>query len=80
MSSITPQISKIPSNGDPKNFNILQFSGIDLAESPFSTSAGSASDMLNLYVNAEGVLATRPRLEWCGEGVANDYIVEDAIK
>ena len=62
MSSVTPRLLAVPSGGAPKIFNITNFSGINTAENPFSTSSTSAKDSLNLYINDEGTLATRPRL------------------
>lgn len=64
MSSIAPRLQAIPSNGESKLFNITDFSGIDNAENPFATSPSSAKDALNLYINDEGTLATRPRLHF----------------
>lgn len=62
MSGIIPQTQALPANSDSKLFNITSFGGVNYAENPFITSASTASEMKNLYVNDEGTLVTRPRL------------------
>lgn len=64
MSVITPVRSKIPSSPEQEMYNILEFGGINCAENPFAVSSGSAAELKNLYINDEGTLATRPRLNW----------------
>ena len=64
MSVITPVQYKIPSSLDEEVYNILSFSGIDCSENPFVMSSGSATDLKNLYINDEGTLSTRPRLNF----------------
>lgn len=64
MSGLTPQLQALPSGQDSKLFNITSFGGINYAENPFAASPSTASEMKNLYVNDEGTLSTRPRLQF----------------
>ena len=53
----------IPSAPDYKFLNITNFGGLHQSENPFLTENNTASDCLNVYVDSNNTLTTRPRLE-----------------
>lgn len=57
---------KVPtfSSDDYKTFMIGDFKGIDKSVNPFNAIKSSAEECLNLYVDDEGTLVTRPRLDY----------------
>lgn len=59
----TPVVYNIPSNPRYEHLNILNFKGLSISENPLTQDPSSASDLLNLYVDINGVLTTRPRTE-----------------
>jgi hypothetical protein len=63
MSSVNPVNFKIPSGYEYKNVNINNFEGLNLSENPFEGSNAACQEVENLYINENGVLAVRPRLE-----------------
>ena len=64
MSSVTPINYSMPASPEVKIHNILKFGGIDNAQNPMASADGSASDMLNLYLDENMSLVTRPRLDF----------------
>lgn len=57
---------KVPtfSSDDYRTFMIGDFKGIDKSVNPFNAIKSSAEECLNLYVDDEGTLTTRPRIEF----------------
>ena len=76
---------KVPtfSSDDYKTFMIGDFKGIDKSVNPFNAIKSSAEECLNLYVDDEGTLTTRPRLD-CQSDIVGDELnwnpTEDAIR
>lgn len=58
-----PVTSAIPAAKKYQYYDILEFKGIEQSDNPFNTSTGSCSDCLNVYVDKEGSLTTRPRID-----------------
>ena len=58
-----PVSSKIPSSPDYKFLNITNFKGIHKSDNPFLVDSTTASDALNVYVDENNALTTRPRVE-----------------
>lgn len=57
-----PITTSIPAAPDYKFLNITNFGGIQKSSNPFVTSSNTASDCLNVYVDEDNALSTRPRL------------------
>lgn len=57
-----PIINSIPAAPEYKFLNITNFGGIQKSSNPFVTSSNTASDCLNVYVDEDNALSTRPRL------------------
>lgn len=53
----------IPAAPDYKFLNITDFAGLNITDNPFTAKANTASDALNVYVDENNALTTRPRLE-----------------
>lgn len=53
----------IPATPNYKFLNITDFAGLHITDNPFTTKANTASDALNVYVDENNALSTRPRLE-----------------
>lgn len=53
----------IPNAPDYKYLNITSFKGMDITDNPLKADYSTASDVLNLYVDENNALTTRPRLE-----------------
>ena len=53
----------IPAAPDYKFLNITNFGGLDVSSNPFVVSSNTASDCLNVYVDEDNALSTRPRLQ-----------------
>ena len=76
---------KVPtfSSDDYRTFMIGDFKGIDKSVNPFNAIKSSAEECLNLYVDDEGTLTTRPRLD-CQSDIVGDELpwnpAEDAIR
>lgn len=76
---------KVPtfSSDDYRTFMIGDFKGIDKSVNPFNAIKSSAEECLNLYVDDEGTLTTRPRLD-CQSDIVGDELpwnpTEDAIR
>ena len=76
---------KVPtfSSDDYKTFMIGDFKGIDKSVNPFNAIKSSAEECLNLYVDNEGTLTTRPRID-CQADIVGDELnwnpTEDAIR
>lgn len=62
-----PVRNTIPKAKAYQYYNMLDFKGIEISDNPFNTTTGSCSDCLNVYVDKEGSLTTRPRLEIMSE-------------
>lgn len=58
-----PITNNIPASPDYKFLNITNFGGIEKSSNPFVVSSNTASDCLNVYVDEDNALTTRPRLE-----------------
>ena len=58
-----PISSKIPASPNYKFLNITDFKGLDISDNPFILKPNTASDLLNVYVDENNALSTRPRLE-----------------
>ena len=58
-----PVTNSIPASPDYKFLNITNFGGIQKSSNPFVTSSNTASDCLNVYVDEDNALSTRPRLQ-----------------
>lgn len=58
-----PITTSIPAAPDYKFLNITNFGGIEKSSNPFVVSSNTASDCLNVYVDEDNALSTRPRLE-----------------
>ena len=57
----------IPASPDYKFLNITDFAGLHVTNNPFTAKANTASDALNVYVDENNALTTRPRLEKVNE-------------
>ena len=68
-----PVTSKIPASPDYKFLNITDFRGLDVSDNPFILKTNTASDLLNVYVDEDNALSTRPRLE------KNKYKIEQYV-
>lgn len=53
----------IPASPDYKFLNITDFGGLNVSSNPFVVSSNTASDCLNVYVDEDNALSTRPRLQ-----------------
>ena len=53
----------IPASPDYKFLNITNFGGLNVSSNPFVVSSNTASDCLNVYVDEDNALSTRPRLQ-----------------
>lgn len=53
----------IPDAPDYKFLNITNFGGLQKSSNPFVVSSNTASDCLNVYVDEDNALSTRPRLQ-----------------
>ena len=58
-----PITTSIPAAPDYKFLNITNFGGLQKSSNPFVVSSNTASDCLNVYVDEDNALSTRPRLE-----------------
>lgn len=58
-----PITSKIPASPSYRFLNITDFKGLDISDNPFILKPNTASDLLNVYVDENNALTTRPRLE-----------------
>ena len=84
-----PISSKIPASPNYRFLNITDFKGLDISDNPFILKPNTASDLLNVYVDENNALSTRPRLEkthdfsWLigdGELVGVYNITDEVIK
>ena len=57
-----PVNHSIPASPDYKFLNITNFGGMSVSSNPFVVSSNTASDCLNVYVDEDNALSTRPRL------------------
>lgn len=57
-----PIRTSIPASPDYKFLNITNFGGIQKSSNPFVVSSNTASDCLNVYVDEDNALSTRPRV------------------
>ena len=66
---------KVPtfSSDDYRTFMIGDFKGIDKSVNPFNAIKSSAEECLNLYVDDEGTLTTRPRID-CQADIVGDEL------
>lgn len=71
MYGVTPNIQRIPASSDKHVHNITQFRGIVDTDNPLIAPDGSAREMENLYIDKDGVLAVRPRLDY--NGILSDH-------
>ena len=69
----TPISFNIPAAPDYKFLNITDFAGLNITDNPFTTKANTASDALNVYVDENNALTTRPRLENVKFSVDNSF-------
>lgn len=53
----------IPKSPDYKFLNITDFRGLHITDNPFTGDSNTASDLLNVYVDEQNTLTTRPRLQ-----------------
>ena len=53
----------IPNSPNYKFLNITDFKGLNITDNPFIGDSNTASDLLNLYVDEQNTLTTRPRLQ-----------------
>lgn len=53
----------IPAAPNYKFLNITDFAGLNISDNPFVVKSNTASDVLNVYVDEDNALTTRPRLE-----------------
>lgn len=58
-----PVSFNIPKSPDYKFLNITEFGGLSVSSNPFVVSSNTASDCLNVYVDEDNALSTRPRLQ-----------------
>ena len=58
-----PITTPIPASPNYKFLNITSFGGIQKSSNPFVVSSNTASDCLNVYVDEDNALSTRPRLQ-----------------
>lgn len=58
-----PITTAIPAAPDYRFLNITNFGGIEKSSNPFVVSSNTASDCLNVYVDEDNALSTRPRLQ-----------------
>ena len=58
-----PITNSIPASPDYKFLNITNFGGVQKSSNPFVVSSNTASDCLNVYVDEDNALSTRPRLQ-----------------
>ena len=58
-----PVSFKIPASPDYKFFNVTDFRGLEMTDNPFTAANNTASDLLNVNVDENNALTTRPRLE-----------------
>lgn len=58
-----PVTFDIPDAPDYKYLNITDFRGLHQSDNPFVVNPNTASDCLNVYVDENNALSTRPRLE-----------------
>ena len=59
-----PVTTSIPAAPDYRFLNITNFGGIEKSSNPFVVSSNTASDCLNVYVDEDNALSTRPRLNF----------------
>ena len=65
MHRTTPIVTNTPSVSQTYRTAILsEFKGIDETVNPFSAVKNSAKECTNLYIDDEGTLVTRPRVEF----------------
>lgn len=53
----------IPASPNYQFLNITDFGGLNVSSNPFVVSSNTASDCLNVYVDEDNALSTRPRLQ-----------------
>lgn len=53
----------IPNSPNYKFLNITDFKGLSITDNPFIGDPNTASDLLNVYVDEQNALTTRPRLQ-----------------
>lgn len=58
-----PVTNKIPNAPDYRFLNIMNFKGLNITDNPFNVDYNTASDMLNVYIDEQNALTTRPRVE-----------------
>ena len=58
-----PVSHNIPASPDYKFLNITNFGGMSVSSNPFVVSSNTASDCMNVYVDEDNALSTRPRLQ-----------------
>ena len=59
-----PVTTSIPAAPDYRFLNITNFGGIEKSSNPFVVESNTASDCLNVYVDEDNALSTRPRLQY----------------
>lgn len=53
---------RIPASPDYKYLNLTEFGGLQQTDNPFTAKINTASDTLNVYVDEQNTLTTRPRV------------------
>lgn len=70
-----PITHSIPAAPNYKFLNITDFRGLNITDNPFTAQPNTASDCLNVYVDENNALSTRPRLEKRINFATNGYSV-----
>lgn len=70
-----PITHSIPAAPNYKFLNITDFRGLNITDNPFTAQPNTASDCLNVYVDENNTLSTRPRLEKRINFATNGYSV-----
>lgn len=68
----------IPNSPNYKFLNITDFKGLNITDNPFTGEPETASDLLNLYVDEQNTLTTRPRIQKKFDLKESAIIPEDA--
>lgn len=68
----------IPNSPNYKFLNITDFKGLNITDNPFTGDPETASDLLNVYVDEQNTLTTRPRLQKKFDLKESAIIPEDA--
>lgn len=58
-----PVTTSMPAAPDYRFLNITNFGGLEKSSNPFVVESNTASDCLNVYVDEDNALSTRPRLQ-----------------